>query len=100
MTPDQRFTLIIFMLGLIAALVGFFGRRLIKKTDERWARLDALWASEQTDQLQSANGLERFQRIEAAIAQLLEIVTQQGLQASRHEGYHEARDKPVPPLLG
>lgn len=96
MTPDQRFGLIMFVLGLIVALVGFFGRRIIKRNDERWDLLDTLAKTSQLNEAEKPEWIKRMDRSDLAQAKLLEIVTEMGLQQARHEGYHERMHEHVP----
>lgn len=100
MTSDQRFTLLMFGFGVLVAVIGWYGRRIMNSLDKRWAIVDAIAAQNTIDTALKPEWEKRQERTESAIAKLLEIVTEQGLQFARHEGYHESHDKSDSPLLG
>lgn len=90
MTPEQRFSLLLALIVAGFSLLGFVGKRFIDRQDKRWSILDKLQVTITTDKaVDDATRPEwerRMGKTEGAIAQLLEIVSQQGVQIAEMWG--------------
>lgn len=100
MTADQRFALLLAVIGVFASVVGWTWTRFVRKQDERWDSVNRLILADNADQATRPLWVERIERLEAALTKLAEVVAEQGLQQSRHEGWHERHEPTQEPLMG
>lgn len=102
MSPGDRFILLITLLGLIwgsiATWVGFSWRRRVHKDDDWRAFVSARLITLGTEDMRQSAWPDRMDRLESALVTLSKVVTEQGLQQARHEGWHERQG--TGPMMG
>jgi hypothetical protein len=85
LSPDARLTLTLFVIGAVGTFLWWQIRRVVGKTEERWAKLDSLILTDAQDKIILPSMSLRMDRVEGAIAKMTELVATMGLQLARVE---------------
>lgn len=80
MTPDQRFALILTMIGLVGTYVGFMGKRITNRLDKRSEQIDTLIVTNAQNGITLPHLSNRMITVEGAIAKMIDLQAESRVQ--------------------